>query len=247
MSGLADWLPPIVARWLRRILWDVVRGGFVGLNGLDRRLVDRIKPGRGGYFVELGANDGVCQSNTYMLQRRYGWTGLLIEPSPLLFEQCVANRRFGTPPHVRCAACVPFDYREPFVPMLEAGLMTVAGRLDLSEQMAADHAARGAAFLPNERTVYSFAAPGRTLTSLLDEVDAPLCIDLLSLDVEGNELAVLRGLDLSRYKVRWLLIEVRRDSDIPTYLAEQGYRHVIDLTTNDTYRDALFAASETPC
>jgi len=30
-------------------------------------------------------------------------------------------------------------------------------------------------------------------------------------------------------------------------LAGHGYRHVADLTTNETYSDALFAASEIPC
>src|SRR5680860_384457 len=44
-----------------------------------------------GVFVEAGANDGIWQSNTYLLERR-GWRGVLIEPIPELFDRCRRNR-----------------------------------------------------------------------------------------------------------------------------------------------------------
>jgi hypothetical protein len=53
--------------------------------------------------------------------------------------------------------------------------------------------------------------PTRTLTSILDEVSAPE-IDLLSLDVEGFEPDVLRGLDLERHAPRFVVVEVHEVS-----------------------------------
>ena len=38
-----------------------------------------------------------------------------------------------------------------------------------------------------------------TLTNVLDEVKAPTFIEYLSLDTEGSELDILRGLDLEKY------------------------------------------------
>ncbi len=35
----------------------------------------------GGYFVEFGATDGVTLSNSLMLERCYGWRGILAEPA----------------------------------------------------------------------------------------------------------------------------------------------------------------------
>jgi hypothetical protein len=35
---------------------------------------------RGGYFVDLAANDAVALSNTFALETDYGWNGLCIEP-----------------------------------------------------------------------------------------------------------------------------------------------------------------------
>ena len=183
-----------------------------GLNSLDLRLHSVMGPstlGVKGYYVELGANNGLTQSNTYLLQRRYGWTGLLIEPSPAKYLECVRNRTFGVRPSFRCAACVDSDFAAAFVGMRYSDLMTVAVDLDLDPAAALAHADTGGAFLRSVDEHHSFGAVAQTLTSLLDEVAAPLDFDLLSLDVEGNELAVLRGLDFSRYRPRWILVEVQ--------------------------------------
>lgn len=242
MSGLLDWTPPILARLMGRIRRHYVRGGYMGLEGLDRRLVAAIQPRRNGYFVELGAYDGVEQSNTYVLQCRFGWTGLLVEPSPVRFEECVRNRAFGKVPHIRCAACVPRDYGEPCVTLLEAGLMSVARGLTVSDDTADRHASLGASLMPGQRRPYGYAAMARTLTSLLDEVNAPRAVDLLSLDVEGNERAVLDGIDFDKYSFRWLLIESRDDGRISDDLRRHGYEPVAELSTSVERRDLLYAA-----
>jgi FkbM family methyltransferase len=215
-----------------------------GLNGLDLRLLQKIRPEtrRGhGFFVELGANNGLAQSNTYLLQQRFGWTGLLIEPSQARYLDCVRNRSFANRPSFRCAACVDSSYDQPFVALQYSDLMSVALGLDLSHAESSFHAQRGNRFLPSSEQSHVFAAVARTLTSLLDEVSAPVQFDLLSLDVEGNELCVLRGLDFSRYQPRWILVEVR-SGDVTDYLLAQGYRLAEVLSDNGVYRDLLFSA-----
>jgi hypothetical protein len=50
--------------------------------GQDRFIAETVYGGkRGGYFVEAGAGDGLWISNTLLLERKYGWTGILIEPT----------------------------------------------------------------------------------------------------------------------------------------------------------------------
>src|SRR5258705_7614869 len=44
-----------------------------------------------GFFVDVGAFDGLHLSNTYIFEQR-GWRGLCIEPTPMFFEMCVRNR-----------------------------------------------------------------------------------------------------------------------------------------------------------
>lgn len=220
---------------------NLIKGGYSGLNGLDRKLIEAIKPlpAKPGYFIELGANDGLNQSNTYKLQKDFGWSGLLIEPSPIQFVKCVKNRSFSNIPDIKCAACVPFSYVDKFVEMEEANLMSVAKGLNVSNQEATSHADIGKQFLADSRLRFQYGAIARTLTSLLEEAKAPYCIDLLSLDVEGNELAVLQGLDFNRYKPKWILAEVRT-TEIEAYLNNFGYRKYCLLTENESYADVLF-------
>lgn len=125
--------------------------------------------------------------------------------------------------------------------MRYSDLMTVAMDLDLDPSTALAHAESGGMFLRSADEQHSFAAPARTLTSLLSEVSAPLNFDLLSLDVEGNELAVLRGLDFSRYKPRWILVEVR-SAEVEQYLESVGYRCEAVLSDRGDYRDVLFCS-----
>lgn len=221
---------------------DIFNNGSTGLNNLDLKLLELINPRQNGYFVELGANDGVRQSNTFKLQRHFGWTGLLIEPSPRRFLECVSNRAFLNRPEVRCAACVPFDFKHRFVEIEDSDLMSVAKGLDVNDQQAVAHANEGRRFLVDPALRYSYGALARTLTSLLDEVEAPLSFDLLSLDVEGNELAVLKGLDFQKYKPQWILVETR-GPEISNYLAIFGYRIHSEISCNSSYSDLLFALS----
>jgi hypothetical protein len=43
----------------------------------------------GGFFLELGAFDGFSDSNTYVLEKRYQWGGICIEPNPEFFDALV--------------------------------------------------------------------------------------------------------------------------------------------------------------
>ena len=39
------------------------------------------------FYIEIGANDGVSQSNTKYLELFYDWRGILIEPIPSVFKK----------------------------------------------------------------------------------------------------------------------------------------------------------------
>lgn len=84
---------------------------------------------------------------------------------------------------------------------------------------------------------YEFAARARTLTSILDEADAPDEIDFLSLDVEGAELAVLDGLDTQKYKINYILVETRIVDDVKLSLPDYFLKDKL------TQHDYLFKRS----
>jgi FkbM family methyltransferase len=61
--------------------------------GQDLWVVEKLHGKRGGYFVDCGAHDGLQFSNTVMLEREYGWTGVCIEAAKTGFEKLTANRK----------------------------------------------------------------------------------------------------------------------------------------------------------
>lgn len=86
------------------------------------------------------------------------------------------------------------------------------------------------------------AAPARTLTSVLLEAEAPRRIDLLSIDVEGAELEVLRGLDFTCYSVHWILVECRDFPPMAEFMVSNGFELHSKLSGLDyLFRDALGA------
>jgi len=218
------------------------KGGF-GLDAIDLKLLKILKPKiKKGFYIELGANDGIRMSNTYLLQKKYKWEGLLIEPSPERFKECVTNRNFFPKPYIFCGACVPFGFQERFIEIEDSDLMSIAKGLDIDNSSAIRHADLGSEFLENKEHRISYGSRAFTLNEILKKSNAPKNIDFLSLDVEGNELSVLKGLDFKLYNPKWILIEVHNCNsiDINNFLSDRNYRQKSILSNKEYYKDILF-------
>lgn len=215
----------------------LLRGRYFSLNQLDRKL-EKYVDYENGYFVELGANDGVTQSNSLYFEKYRNWRGLLVEPAPQNYLKCRRNRSARA--SIYCAACVSFEYDKEFVRIAYSNLMSTPVSLESDIQDPRAHAQLGDRFLGNGETVFEFGAVARTLNSLLLDAGAPGVIDFLSLDVEGAELEVLKGVDHQAFRFKYLLVECRDFSRLSSYLASHGYRFVEPLSS----QDYLFAAEE---
>ena len=195
------------------------------LHEIDRKLERYLSLDRG-CFVEAGANDGYTQSNTYYLERFRGWHGVLVEPLPALSERC---RRERPASKVFCCALVADDYEGSTAPMLAANLTSLVRGAQKSPEADEAHCRLGAQI--QETAVSEFDVPARTLTSILDEAGAGR-IDLLSLDVEGYELQALNGLDIERFRPRYLLVEARFRDEIDRRL-NPYYDPIDELSHHD--------------
>ena len=183
---------------------------------------------RDGVFIEVGANDGIIQSNTLLLERCYGWTGILVEPSENVYLQLCANR-----PNSKCFQCAlgSFDENNTYV----------YGDFDGSAMSSIEGKRLNRSL--NKRVLM------RSLQSILDEENLHH-INFFSLDVEGYEYNILRGIDFSKTIFDYLLIEIYNFDyeQICNFLLEQGYDMVelfslYDETMSDwdgTHNDYLF-------
>ena len=147
------------------------------------------------------------QSNSLYFELNRNWRGILIEPSPHKFISCREQR--SNQNHIFCNACVGFDYKDKYVDMKYANLMSISENLNLDLNDKKMHIESGKNHLKETEVVFSFGAIAATLNSLLERAKAPNVIDFISLDVEGAELEVLKGINFEDYSFKFMLIEIR--------------------------------------
>jgi len=191
----------------------------MSLNEIDDKLAPYLNL-RGGVFIEAGANDGVSQSNTYFLEKALGWRGVLVEPVPRLFKKCRRNRRNSAV--FNCALVAPEDEGKG-VSICDMGDRGLLSRISEGGSSSGG-------------TVTEVC--GRTLTSVLFEAQFER-IDFFSLDVEGYELSVLKGLDFSRFLPSFILVETSQVEKVDESLL-QHYDRIAQLT----HHDYLYRAKE---
>lgn len=144
-----------------------------------------------GIFVEVGANDGYSWSNTWHLAQA-GWQGLYFEPVEALAKKCAAKHAKNNVTVVQ-AAVGSFDG--------EAKLYTGEGAT------TSDHVARNNTYHYGNSPDKFIMVPACKLNTALENMEIPHNFDLLVIDVDGDEVGVLRGIDLSLWRPIMVIIE----------------------------------------
>ena len=147
---------------------------------------------RNGYFVEFGATDGVNLSNTCLLEREFGWRGILAEPNPAWHAALRQNRKADI--DLRCVFGRSGE-RVAFAATKHPELATIAGyeSNDGHRQARQDH------IIVEVEIV--------ALNDLLAQHNAPKEIDYISIDTEGSELDILEAFDFERWNVMLFSVE----------------------------------------
>lgn len=58
----------------------------------DKWVVEFLKSKKNGYFIDLGAYDGIQTSNTYYMEKYLGWEGICVEANPIVYQSLIKNR-----------------------------------------------------------------------------------------------------------------------------------------------------------
>lgn len=169
-----------------------------------------------GFYIECGANDGIQQSNTLTLEKEQNWTGLLIEPSINSFNECLKNRDINKNIILNCAL-VSTEYTDNII----------YGDFD-GHLMSSINGIRR-----NNNNLNP--TPAKKLSDILFENNISN-IDFFSLDVEGFEYEVLKGIDFTQHLPKFILIEIyTKDYDkIHNFLKEKNYELIENLSNFNT-------------
>lgn len=179
--------------------------------GQDAWVESVLGPKKNGFFVELGACDGIYYSNTLYFEKEHNWTGLCIEPNDIYFEKLVLNRNCNVSNELVSAEeghIVDFALCGS-----TSGIIETAGPFTKSNAIV------------RKKTT--------TLGKLLEKYNAPSIIDYLSLDVEGHEYEILSTFPFNKYKIRTLTVEhnephvgPQEQQRIRALLESKGYKYI---------------------
>ncbi|MFH4964299.1 FkbM family methyltransferase [Gaetbulibacter sp. M235] len=166
---------------------------------------------QGGYFVEFGATNGIDLSNTYLLEKKLFWDGILAEPAKCWQEELKRNRKCNIE-----TDCVWKDSNSTIsfnqVEIAELSTINTFSNSDNNYKLREN----GKNY--NVNTI--------SLLDLLIKYNAPKTIDYLSIDTEGSEYDILRNFDFSKYQFNIISCEHNYSSDrenIYKLLTSKGY------------------------
>ncbi len=160
----------------------------------DLFVLSRSEFRRNGYFVEFGATNGIDLSNTYLLEKDFGWSGILAEPALRWQEDLRRNRSAAIESN-----CVWTD----------TGSTLTFNEVEVAEFSTIDRYSSSGLDLHRKTRQQgrTYQVNTISLNDLLSKHKAPRLIDYLSIDTEGSEFEILNSFDFSSHSFRVVTVE----------------------------------------
>jgi len=209
---------------LRQKIWKCERFFFwnekyTSQAGQDKIIKKNFFDGKkNGFFIEIGAYDGISGSNCYHFERFLNWDGIAIEPSIIQFEKLKKNRKCKL-----LNNAISDEVKEvEFIEVTE-GLTQMSGINDSSFKRNID-------IISNNQLSKTTSTNLKTIT--FDEI-APKNkdVDYLSIDIEGGEMNLLKSIDFKINNIKVISVE----NNVPK---EQNFKNFFE-EINFTYLDRI--------
>lgn len=171
--------------------------------GQDQYFIENIaKFKKNGFYLDIGANDGIHTSNTAALDFHLGWKGICVEANPNLIPSLTKNRPNAIIVEAACWKCnqnLDLEITDSHNDGIEGHLLSRISNLGRDQKQFNKH------FDQSKKII---TVNGRTVTSILEEnYYVPCTIDYLSLDTEGSELEILQSIDFSKIDIKFMTVE----------------------------------------
>ena len=207
-SELLDQIPNIYANsneyifrgMLRKKIWDCERSLFwnekyTSQAGQDKIIKKRFFDGKkNGFFIEIGAHDGITGSNCYYFEKFLNWNGIAIEPSNIQFGKLKKNRKCNV-----LNNAISNEVKEvEFIEVIE-GLTQMSGINNSSFKKNID-------IISNNQSSKTKSLNLKTIT-FSDIAPKDTDIDYLSIDIEGGEMNLIKSINFEIINIKVISVE----------------------------------------
>ena len=218
-----------------------LRQGYQSQMGQDMFLNRWFFKNRGpGFFVDVGAFDGILGSNTFYFEKHLQWKGIAFEPNPSAFEVLRATRSC----RLIQGCAYHQDGQVPFLALSQReqrkGTKSRPPRSQLSMVFDSTHGGAMLSGIPEHMDQLQWVewirkpmklnqtlatVPCHRIDTVLNDSGVKI-VDYLSIDVEGAELEVLRGIDFDRVQVNVIGVEhTHTFSEVYDLLTTSGFEY----------------------
>jgi FkbM family methyltransferase len=184
--------------------------------GQDKFIDEYLNEKQNGFFIEIGAHDGMSCSNTLFFEEFRNWTGICIEPGPEEFKKLNENRK-----SINLNCCISDYDGESEYTYIEGYSMMLSG---LSESYNESHQNR----INNEVNHYGgninrIKMLVHKLQTILEKNNITE-VDYCSIDTEGSEFNIIKSIDYDKSNIKIFSIENNYgDTEIKDFLESKGY------------------------
>lgn len=212
----------------------------------DKYLNEFIFKGKkNGFFIEIGAADGIDLSNSYFFEKNLGWNGICVEPVPVAFTALRSNRSCN------CLNAAIFDYTGTvdfcWIEALRVlpgydenrSLLHMANISGILSEFVPEGLERMEYYLqPFEWRKNIIQVNAYSFNDMMDLFGVTK-VDFVTIDTEGGEEKITRAIDFDKYTIDVFYIECNFGDDISDFMNSKGY-----VLVERSYCDLLFIRQE---
>lgn len=183
-----------------------------------------------GFFLEIGADDGIRFSNCKFFEETLNWDGIAIEAREQAYNKLINNRKCN------CIHAVLSDIEEntTFLDIKGYGL-GLSGLIDKYDKR---HVVRINNDIKNTNNEGHDIINVKTekLNNILDKYNVTN-IDFLSIDTEGSEIDILKTLDFNKYNINVITIEDNyNDSKLMDFFIKNNYSLIQQISCDKIFK-----------
>jgi FkbM family methyltransferase len=211
---------------------DNIANGYYSQYGQDCFIANKLANKKGGVFLDIGANDGVSLSNSYYFEKHLNWTGIAIEPIPIIFKKLAANRNC-----IKIEGCIDLLDGETKFLAIDGAANMLSGKV---ETLHSEHKKRiEKETKQNKDVVNEITVATYNLMNLCNKNNISK-IDYLSIDIEGGEFEILNSIDFKNLPIQFITVENNyNDNRINNLLINHKYIHIATLGCDDVYEKSI--------